>query len=388
MKRHRRTNRRQRKGAITVLAAFLLVALLGFAAFALDLGYLAVARNELQRTADAAAMAACWELIEANPPNQTQDLSQEVTNARSVAVQFVASNKVCNSAPAITQNVANSSTGDVVIGYMANPTQAGSTMTFGVVNQYNAVQVLVQRSGAKNGDVPYFFGGIFGVNGHAATAQATAAVLKNFSGFQAPSDGSNTGILPYALDKQTWDAMLAGTGQDSFSYNPTTKTVTSGSDGVLEVNLFPQGTGSPGNRGTVDIGGANNSTADIARQIVDGISPQDFQALGKPLTLSSSGTLSLNGDTGISAGVKDELASIIGQPRIIPIFSQVTSPGNNADYTIVQFAGVRIVEVVLTGKMSSKRVMIQPAKMVAKGGIPSTGATTSYQVYSPVWLVR
>ena len=103
--------------------------------------------------------------------------------------------------------------------------------------------------------------------------------------------------------------------------------------------------------------------------------------------LDENGELELNGDTGISAGVKDELESIKGEPRIIPIFRTVTGPGNNAQYTIVCFAGVRILEVKLTGKMSSKRVIIQPAPMVAKGGIAGSGQTSQF-VYSPVWLVR
>ena len=71
--------------------------------------------------------------------------------------------------------------------------------------------------------------------------------------------------------------------------------------------------------------------------------------IGGSLQFNASGVLHLNGDTGISAGVKDELASIIGQPRIIPIFSSVVGPGNNADYTIVKFVGVRILAVKLTG---------------------------------------
>jgi hypothetical protein len=86
--------------------------------------------------------------------------------------------------------------------------------------------------------------------------------------------------------------------------------------------------------------------------------------------------------------VKDELASIIGQPRIIPIFQQVHGPGNNATYTIVEFAGVRIVDVNLTGKMSSKRVIIQPAAITALGAIPSAGAQKSWFITSPAWLVR
>jgi hypothetical protein len=165
--------------------------------------------------------------------------------------------------------------------------------------------------------------------------------------------------------------------------------VTAGSDGDREVNLYPQGTGSPGNRGTVDIGGANNSTADIARQIVHGISAADIQALGKELKFNSNGSMTLNGDTGISAGVKDELASIIGQPRIIPIFSSVSGNGNNANYTIVKWVGVRIIKVTLTGALSKKAVIIQPAPIISRNFVISNSDTfTSEYVYSPVLLSR
>jgi hypothetical protein len=99
--------------------------------------------------------------------------------------------------------------------------------------------------------------------------------------------------------------------------------------------------------------------------------------------------LELNGDTGISAGVKDELTSIIGDPRIIPIFRSVSGPGNNAQYVIVKFVGIRIVEVELTGKMSSKRVIIQPCNILVHGAIPSNSPVpTSQFVYSPAWLIR
>jgi len=139
----------------------------------------------------------------------------------------------------------------------------------------------------------------------------------------------------------------------------------------------------------VDIGGANNSTADLARQIVYGISAQDFTELGKPLILASNGTLTLNGDTGISAGVKDELASIIGQTRIIPVFSSVSGNGNNAMYTIVRWAGVRILAVKLTGAMNSKYLIVQPAPVLARNVIPGdTSRTWSSTIYSPVVLVK
>ena len=233
-----------------------------------------------------------------------------------------------------------------------------------------------------------FFGKALGLHSMATEAVATAALLKNLNGFKKPTNGDTINILPYALDKATWNAMLAGGGTDSYKWNTATNTVQSAGDGIREVNLFPQGTGSPGNRGTVDIGGSNNSTSDIKRQIVSGISVADMDALGKPLEFNAEGKLTLNGDTGISAGVKDDLASIIGQTRIIPIFESVSGSGNNAMYTIVQWAGVRVLDVKLTGSMNSKKLIVQPAHVFSKWAKPTAEENTSWYVYSPAWIVR
>ena len=251
-----------------------------------------------------------------------------------------------------------------------------------------AVRVSVLRSSQQNGQVPLFFGRVLGLNQASASANATAAVMNSFSGFEMPSDGTNLDILPFALDKTTWDNLMAGTGSDDYAYNTQTGAVTTGHDGVKEVNLYPQGTGSPGNRGTVDIGSSNNSTADLSRQIRTGISASDMAYMGGKIQFNSEGKLYLNGDTGISAGVKDDLASIVGQPKIIPIFSAVSGNGNNATYTIVKFVGVRVNSVKLTGSMSSKALIIQPAIVKVKGGIPSTAGVSSDFVYSPVWICR
>jgi hypothetical protein len=78
----------------------------------------------------------------------------------------------------------------------------------------------------------------------------------------------------------------------------------------------------------------------------------------------------------------------MGQPRIIPIFSNVSGNGNNANYTIVKWQGIRIVNVKLTGSMSQKNVMIQVAPIMTKGAIPSTTVGTSSYVYSPIVLVK
>ena len=73
--------------------------------------------------------------------------------------------------------------------------------------------------------------------------------------------------------------------------------------------------------------------------------------------------------------MKDELASIVGNPKMIPIFESLTENGNNAEYTIVAFVGVRVMSVRLTG--DDKHVIIQPCTVVTKGGIPAPGAGTT-----------
>jgi Flp pilus assembly protein TadG len=377
-----------RRGNVLVLTAALLIVIFAVIAFAVDIGYMQVAKAELQRTADAAAIAAAWELVKSES-STSDDTSLQFSNARSKAIQFAAANPVLTTAAIVDGNQSNSTTGDVVIGYLSNPSNPSATLDTYEPSQANAVKVRVRKTtGSPNGAVPLFFARALGLSTQDMQATATAALVNNFGGFKAPSDGTNLQILPFALDIDTWNGLLAGGGNDNWRWDADQQKVVSGSDNVREVNLYPQGTGSPGNRGTVDIGACNNSTNDIARQIVHGISASDLSHMGGEIKFNAQGKLYLNGDTGISAGVKDELASIIGKPRIIPIFEHVCGPGNNAEYTIVEFAGVRIVDVNLTGKMSSKRLIVQPAKVKAIGGTPATGTQKSWYVYSPAWLVR
>ena len=195
-------------------------------------------------------------------------------------------------------------------------------MDFSDSSKFNAVRVRIQRSAEVNGQTPLFFARALGISSAADQREATAAFRNSFGGFELPSDGSNLGMMPFAMDEDTWNELLAGGGSydDGFSWDRNSETVSSGGDGVREVNLYPQQNTilPPGNRGTVDIGSNNNSTSDIARQVLYGANAADLAFHGGSLELNDCGELMLNGDTGISAGIKDELASIIGQPRIIP----------------------------------------------------------------------
>jgi hypothetical protein len=358
-------------------------------AFSVDVGYVLTAKEEMQRTADAAALATCWEYGKQLADGQSA--ANAASTARSTAVDYASYNTVTNSPMYVNSNASNSDSGDVVFGYVSDLDAGADTFQTSDANLYNAVRIRVRKDSSLNGEVPYFFARVFGMQGQILNAEATAAIVRDVKGFHVPADGSNLDILPFALDLDTWNSWMAGQGTDNWTWDGECDHVSAGSDGKLEINLYPQGTGSPGNRGTVDIGGANNSANDIARQILEGISPQDMQDLldsGRQLEFDSTGNLDLNGDTGISAGVKDDLSAIIGEPRVIPVFSTVVGPGNNAEYTIVKWFGIRIMAVKLTGPMSKKHVTIQAAPIVMKGVVPADGTGTSAYVYSPVVLVK
>lgn len=370
---------KRRRGAATVLGLFLTTSLIVLMAVSIDLGYVSVARCELRRSADAAAMAACWQLFDARVGGATEyDLQQAVGLA---AAGVAARNTICTESPVLSDAYS-----DVRLGYYNSETPA--LFDTSDPSKFNAVQVNMRRQNEVNGEVPLFFSRLLGRGGLALQCSSTAAMSASIGGFNAPSSGDQyINLLPIALDIETWNEVLANQTSDQFKM--VAGAVENGPDGVFECNLYPQGTGSPGNRGTVDIGGQNNSTADLSRQILHGISQQDFQALGKPLVFDSTGRIELNGDTGISAGVKDELASIIGQKRLIPIFESVSGNGNNAIYTIVRFEGVRVLEVQLTGPMQQKRLVVQPAMTLARGAVVTNAATeNSYYAFSPVQLVQ
>jgi Flp pilus assembly protein TadG len=386
MKRMQQRRRSLRRGAITVLMAILSVVLIGMVAFCVDIGYVLTAKEELQRTADAAALAAGWEFGQKVADGLSGAEAAQL--ARLAAVQYASLNYVTGKPVQLDSNPTNAPDGGVVFGYL--PDMTGDMSKFQTTDPtlFNAVRVRTQKDSSYNGEVPYFFAKIFGVDGQMLHTEAVAVIVRDIRGFQTPPGGGNVQLLPFALDAESWDNLLNGNGDDHWRWNPDTKRSEWGSDGLCEVNLYPQATGAPGNRGTVDIGNPNNSTHDLARQIVHGVSPQDLAHHGGKLEFDSSGKLCLNGDTGISAGMKDELAQIIGKPRVIPVFTQVEGPGNNAEYTINRWGGIRIMDVNLTGPMSRKHVTIQGAPIAPNGVIPSSTNGTSDFIYSSVVLVK
>jgi Flp pilus assembly protein TadG len=375
-----------RRGSVLVLAAAVLVMVFAMVAFSVDMGYVALTKAQLQSAADSAALGACLELPDGLGPQPANTLAETTDKATAAAV-FVAGQNKNGDLSGTYLNETN----DIQFGQALWNAESKQWVTTWDVYPYNAVKVTTRRnaSGSQGGDRPLdlMFAPVLGFKDMSLTTEATAALLPGV-GFQIAANSSATiDVLPIALDVPTWEALMNGVGTDQYTYNPETGAVTSGPDGILEVDLYPYGNSElpPGNRGTVDLGSPNNSTADLKRQILYGLNAYDLSFFGGELR-TDQGDIILNGDTGISAGIKEQLEQIKGQPRLIPLFSAVSGPGNNAMYTVPKFVGIRIMHVKLTG--GNKKVVVQPAPFVSSQVVRGETTIGPDTYYTPPRLIN
>jgi Flp pilus assembly protein TadG len=377
----------RRKGGLAVIFALFLPVFIGMIALAVDVAVIATAQGQINTAADAAAQAGARQLFTDNHLTYNPSLTSEISAATSNAASIATSNKILGTAPVVYQAESGSNAADITVGYLDMSSTTSSIAAPTSTSLYNAVQVKVARDANHGGPVPALFARLLGSTG-TSVSSTSVAVAQNYSvGSFSSSSGLNANILPIALDLTTYNAMIAGnpsklttTGLpiDQYAYNPSTGAVTSGSDGIYESCLYPVSNGSPGNWGTVKIGVSNNSTSTLSAQIRYGITPAQMQAWAATFpngqiafsSATSPPSMTLRANPGISAGLKSSIDAIIGQTRLIPIYSAVSGNGNNTTYTIVKFAGVRVMADNFQG--NPKYVIVQPALVSDPTATPST----------------
>ena len=157
------------RGATAVMVAIMLTVLLAMAAAALDVGHALVARNELQNSSDAGALAgarALGVLYEGLTPAAmgTYQLSGGDASAIIAAVQSTA---VLNAAAGVNVTV---NAADIQIGLWNSGTR---TLT-PTINQPRSVRVITRRDGTANGPVSTFLAGVVNMTSVNVSASATA----------------------------------------------------------------------------------------------------------------------------------------------------------------------------------------------------------------------
>jgi Flp pilus assembly protein TadG len=369
---------RRLRGATLVLTAVMMPIIMGLLALSVDTAVVGVAKSQLQSAADSASIAGAIGLASQQRLQVGTVGAYEISAAQNNATRFALANKVLGDGAILLPNPSNTNTGteDLVVGYLSRPYDSSQPILTdsAKIPFYNTVMVSAARSATHTAKVPSFFSRLWGNTGSDLKVSSTAALL-GISGFSTTltNGNANANLLPITLDKATYAAMIKNQTTDQYTFTKGNYTyplavgapngVTSGADGITESRLYPVGNGYPGNWGTIKVGVSNNSTSTIGAQIRYGITPAQMATYpgGVIQPDPTTGTIQFEGNPGISAGLKDDLTSIIGKPVRIPIFDPAQSGGNgnNLIYTIVAFAPVRILKVNFQGKF--KYVIIQPA---------------------------
>ena len=160
------------KGATAVVIAIVMAALIGIVALAIDVGYVAVTKNELQNIADAAALAGAGEL-----GNIYQDLNYDDQQVLSLDENDVDAIKI--EAKRVVGDEKNQAGGeyiDIYDGDILINKWHGTSFNIDDYDQPNAVRVIARRDSSANGPISTFFAKIFGIETLDVSADATAAL--------------------------------------------------------------------------------------------------------------------------------------------------------------------------------------------------------------------
>lgn len=189
---------RSQRGAVTLISALLLPVLLGAAAFAIDLAWGRVVRNELQNAADTAALAGAHHLDSASPtPTRWSDAQQQALSSVSLNA----------AAGAVLQQA------QVETGYW-NPHDSAPRLIplphTPTAQEVPAVQVTVRKAqGLNGGPVNTFVARLWSVQGMAVSARAVAARV-------APGRVQAGGVFPLAISQclynQYWNRLASPAG--------------------------------------------------------------------------------------------------------------------------------------------------------------------------------
>lgn len=196
---------RHRRAVVAIQVAVFAVILVGFAALTLDIGAMYNTRSDLQRTADAAALAAAARL------SQYEDGSP-IELARQVAQEFTEKNKVFGNSMTLDPD------SDVTFG-RANYDASNNTYSFTPTELMpDAVEVRVRHtSDSVNGSVSLYFARIFGISETQMSASALAIMVPRDIAIVADLSASHSDdseLYHYPLTEinlfDVWNALPGG----------------------------------------------------------------------------------------------------------------------------------------------------------------------------------
>ena len=391
----------RRRAVVAVQVGVLLVVLLGAAALTIDVGTMFNVRADLQRAADAGALAGASAYV--TDAMMTVRMETGGASALTTVVNMANQRSVgyCYVNPSYGTNHTHVSLSDIVTGWINPGSPSEAIHTNPQPRDYNVVQVTARRSkdggDQSNGPVEFLFASVFGRLAGEVDASAAAIFDDRFAGINVSANGAN--LLPFTIHEDAFYSELAG-GGDQYGYNADLGQVNTNADGIREIRLYPyplSGSGyeeGDGNFGVLNIGTGNQGVEAEIDQIHDGVSATDLQAeIGtSDLTFFGAGgvpvTYDMTGSPGLEATLKAAIGDIIGQEIGFFLHTNVVLSGSNAIYTITQIRYGRVMDIRLTGPPNQRGFFIQPIIYAGGDVVISKDAPSSGGLIGRLVLVR
>jgi hypothetical protein len=126
----------------------------------------------------------------------------------------------------------------------------------------------------------------------------------------------------------------------------------------------------PGNWGTLDIGSTSNGASELSDQILNGLRQSDIDALHTDGRIANNSQIDgdaptwMQGDPGLSTGIKNAVQQVYGQTRLVPIYDQLAGQlsGNNVEIKVIGWGVVQVVDSNWNGATNT-HVTIKKAYM-------------------------
>ncbi len=379
---------RKRPATVMPLAALLMTFLVAMLAFSIDIGYVCAVEAELQDAAGAAALAGAQQLQSAfvayYSPGQTQ--KQQIyttvttdTSSSSSPVPTAQRYAAYNQAGGVYIQVPTS---DIQFQYYNGTTFS----TASYPNKFpNTVTVTTRRDETANGPLGLFFAHIFRKSTTNLTATASATIYAgDVSGFQSLS-GFDAPIAPVGLSADVAQAYANANWNSPL----LSGSVSTGPNGLPQLQVYPNGTNTPGSFGLIDTGPPSNSTPAFQSWIDNGSTPNDINYLNNNnlLPVSPSSPKAWKAGPGMKSSLLSAFQSVMGEPILIPLFQPVSpyplyvaasGSGSNATYAIVGFMSATITQA--SGSGSNMNISIQPSALVDPTAVINNAAPAGTQL--------
>jgi hypothetical protein len=232
---------------------------------------------------------------------------------------------------------------DIQIGRY-DPSTIDSSVTLLNTGTFDTVRVTLRRDGAVNPQATLFFARVWGRRESAVTATATAVLQK------AEIMKPGAAILPFATPVELWDSLQPGDTWSAYG------------DGKLQDEY---GNDVPGDWGTLDIGGRDNSTSELNDQILVGLRQKDLDALyadgriPRDTYIDSAEPAWMQGDSGLSSGLKSSVIAMHGTKKLLPIYDTLGGhlAGNNVEFHVIGWGVVTLIDSEWKGSNNTRVIV-------------------------------